>query len=124
MRVRSLDDRQTPRSRCRNRARGFGPLIAGVGEDRLDERKSFSCMAQNQPCAVAVLHIVGVDDDVQQQAERVDEDVALATRDFLSGVKTLRIERKAPFDAALALWLSMIAAVGLASRPAASRTAT
>jgi hypothetical protein len=39
-------------------------------------------------------------------------------------VQALRVERRAPFCAALALWLSMIAAVGLASSSAAARTAT
>ena len=123
VRVGSFDDHQTPRSGRCNRACGFRSLIAGVGENGLDERKSPAGVLENQPRPVAILHIVGVDDDVQQQTERIDEHMALAPRDFLSGVEALRIKRKAPFGAALALWLSMIAAVGLASRPAASRTA-
>jgi hypothetical protein len=60
----------------------------------------------------------------QQQAERINEDVALATRNLLARIKALRVERGPPFCAPLALWLSMIAVVGLASRPACSRTAT
>lgn len=124
MRVGSFDDRQTPRSGGRNRAGGFRPLIASIRKDRFDERKSPARVSENQPRSVAILHTVGMDDDVQQEAERVDKDMALAARDFLAGIEALRIERRAPFEAALALWLSMIAAVGLASRPAASRTAT
>jgi hypothetical protein len=65
-----------------------------------------------------------MDHDAQHQAERVDENVPFAPRDLLARVITLRIDRRPPFCAALALWLSMIAAVGLASRPSASRVAT
>jgi hypothetical protein len=35
-----------------------------------------------------------MDDDVQQEAERVDEDVALATRDLLACVIARRIDRR------------------------------
>jgi hypothetical protein len=48
----------------------------------------------------------------------------LAAGDFLARIVTLRVDRGPPFCAALALWLSMIAALGLASRPACSRQLT
>jgi hypothetical protein len=54
--------------------------------------------------------------DAQQEAERVDQDVALATRDLLASIIALRVERRPPFCAALPLWLSMIATLGLALR--------
>jgi hypothetical protein len=57
-------------------------------------------------------------------AERIDEDMTLATRDLLARIEALWVEQGPPFGAPLALWLSMIAVVGLASRPACSRTAT
>jgi hypothetical protein len=63
-----------------------------------------------------------MDDDVQQQAERVDDDMPLAARDLLAGAIALRVDRGALFCAALALWLSRIATVGSELRPAASRT--
>jgi hypothetical protein len=44
-----------------------------------------------------------MDDDVQQEAERVDQDVPLAARDLLARIEALRVERAAPFCAALAL---------------------
>jgi hypothetical protein len=62
--------------------------------------------------------------DREQQAERIGQQVALAACDLLGGIVAGRVERSAPFCAALAVWLSMMAVVGLASRPAASRTAT
>jgi len=74
--------------------------------------------------AIAILNIGGMDRYAQQQAERIDEDMALATRDFLARIEALRVEEGPPFCAPLALWLSMIAVVGLASHLACSRTAT
>jgi hypothetical protein len=35
--------------------------------------------------------------NAQQQAERIDEDMALASRDFLARIEALRVERRAPF---------------------------
>lgn len=126
MQVATLDDLQDPASGVGD---GFGHLcsliaVAGIGEDALDEGKRATGCAQEIASPVPVLHIAGMDHDTQQEAERVDEDVALAARDLLACIKALRIERSPPFCAALALWLSMIAAVGLASRPACSRTVT
>jgi hypothetical protein len=60
---------------------------------------------------------------VHQQALRIDEDVALLALDPLAGIETMRV-RDPPFSALLTLWLSMIAAVGEASRPACSRQST
>jgi len=65
-----------------------------------------------------------VDESVHQQALRVDEDMSLFAFDLLARVEARRINRSAPFSALLTLWLSMIAAVGLASREAASRHLT
>jgi hypothetical protein len=101
------------------------PLISGVGEDPLDERKQGSrALVEDQRGPVAILDIGGMDGNAQQQSERVDEDVTLAAGDLLARIVTLRINRGPPFCAALALWLSMIAAVGLVARPSCSRIAT
>jgi hypothetical protein len=58
---------------------------------------------------------------VHQKALRIDEDVALLALDLLAGVVARRVDRRPPFSALFTLWLSIIAAVGLASREAASR---
>ncbi len=71
--------------------------------------------------SVAILHAGRVHIHVQQQAERVDEDVALAPKDLLARVQAMWVKRVPPFTAPLALYASMIAIVGLASRPAFSR---
>lgn len=118
----ALDDLDPPTPGAESGSRDAWPLIAGIGEDALNEgEEAAGASIENQPRPVAVLNIAGVDDDVQQKAERIDQDVALAPGDLLARVKPLRVKRGAPFCALLALWLSMIAAVGLASRPSRSR---
>jgi hypothetical protein len=62
-----------------------------------------------------------MDHGAQEQAQRVDQDVPLLAFDLLACVKALRVDARAPFSALFTLWLSMIAAVGLASLPACSR---
>jgi len=54
----------------------------------------------------------------QEKSERIDSDMALAPVDLLAGIVTA----DPPFSVVFTLWLSMIAAVGLASRPSRSRT--
>ena len=73
------------------------PLVGGIGEDALDERERASSPAQQFAGAVAILHIGGMNDDAQQQTKRVDEDVALATRDLFARIIALRVKRGAPF---------------------------
>ncbi len=64
------------------------------------------------------------DGDTAMTERFCDEDVALAPRGLLARIEALRVERSPPFCAPLALWLSITAADGLASRPSRSRTAT
>jgi hypothetical protein len=63
-------------------------------------------------------------DGLQHQPLRIDEDVAFFAVDLLAGVKRVRIDRAPPFSALFTLWLSITAAVGLASRPICSRHLT
>src|SRR5438045_3833975 len=93
----ALDDLQHPTTGAGSRSRGARSLIAGVGEDALDEgEEAAGASIENQPRPVAVLNIAGMDDDVQE-AERIDEDVALAPGDLLARIKPLRVKRAAPF---------------------------
>jgi hypothetical protein len=57
---------------------------------------------------------------VNQQTLRIDEDVTLLALDLLARIVTRRI-MDPPFSALFTLCESMTAAVGLASRPMASR---
>ena len=73
-------------------------LISGIGEDALDKGKEAArALIENQPRPVAILYVRGMNDDIQEKAERIDEDVPLAARDLLARIKALRVERGAPF---------------------------
>jgi len=122
--VGTLDDLQTPRTGARDRGGHLRPLIAAIGIDARDEREAPPGPAQEIQGAVAVLDAGGMDDDVQQEAERVDEDVPLAPERLLARIVARRIDRGPPFRAPRAVWLSMMATLGLASRPACSRVST
>ena len=98
MQLVSLDDFQRPGAGLCDGCGRLGSLVAGVGEDALDEgEEAARTLVKNQSRAIAILHIGRVDDDVQQEAERVDENVALAARDLLARIEALRVERRAPF---------------------------
>ena len=125
MQLAAFDDLEFPSAGLCNRAGGLRRLISGVGEDAFDERVEAARAAiEHEPRTVTILDTCGVDDNVQEEAERIDENVPLATLDLLARVIARRIDRRPPFCAPLALWASMMAAVGLASRPSRSRVAT
>lgn len=77
--------------------RHFPSGVSAVSEDTLDEREQSSRLAQQMEGAVAVLNIGRMNDDVQQEAQRVDQDVPLATFDLLTRVVARRIEPRPPF---------------------------
>ena len=94
----ALDDLDHPTASAGGGLRDPWPLITGIGEDALNEGKEAARAAiENQANPVAVLKVGGMNDDIQQEAERVDEDVTLAPGDLLAGIKALRIKRGAPF---------------------------
>jgi len=71
--------------------------IAAISKDALDEREQSSRLAQQLKCSITVLNIGGMNDDVQQQTQRVDQDVPLATLDLLARIVARRIEPRPPF---------------------------
>lgn len=94
----ALDDLQLPGAGLGNGCGCFRSLVASIGEDAVDEREEAAgALIEHEPRAIAILYISGVDNHVQQETERIDEDVPLATRDLLARIKALRIERGAPF---------------------------
>jgi hypothetical protein len=96
-------------------------LIAAVGEQFSKKRKFSKQGPQNETAAVAVLNVGGMDDRVQQQTYGVNENMPFLALDLLARIIAVRINAAPPFSPAFTLWLSMTAAVGLASRAAASR---
>jgi hypothetical protein len=123
--LRSPDEVQPPTAAAPCRGGGAWPLVSSVGEDGEDEGEQRSrTVIQHQRRTVAVLDVGRVHHDVQQQSERVDEDVVFDALDLLARIKPERVDRRAPFSAALTDLLSRMAAVGLASFPAHSRQAT
>jgi hypothetical protein len=65
-----------------------------------------------------------MDDRVQQQTLGVDKDVSFLTLDQFTRIEPVGINTGPPFSALFTLWLSMMQAVGLASRSAFSRHST
>ena len=125
MQLGALDDLDNPAAAISCGKRHAWSPITGIGEDLLDEGPERArAFIEHQARAVAVLNVGGMNRDTQEQAKRVDEDMPLAARNFLGAVKALRIEMGPPFGAPFTLWLSMMAAVGLASRSSIPRTAT
>jgi hypothetical protein len=100
------------------------PLITAISEDALNKREASSCLAQHRAGSIAILHIGRRYSHAQQQTEGINEDMPLAAGDLFARIEALRVEPSAPFCAASAVWLSMMATDGLASRPARSRVST
>lgn len=97
MKFGALDDLDLPASGRRDRLGHFRALISGIGEYLFDEWEAPPHPPQEIAGAIAVLNVGGQDAHPEQEAERVDEDVALATRNLLARVEALRINRGAPF---------------------------
>ena len=94
----ALDDLDLPRAGPGDGRGCLRSLVAGIGEDALDEGKEAArAPIEHERRAVAVLHVGRMDDDVQQEAERIDENVPFAARDLLARIEALRVERRAPF---------------------------
>ncbi len=96
-------------------------FIGAVGEQFCQERKQAEQCREQRQAAIAILNIGGGDQAVQQQALGVDQNVALFALDQLARIEPVRIDARPPFSALFTLWLSMMQAVGLASRSAFSR---
>ena len=100
------------------------PLIGAVRKQLRKERKPTEQRRQQRDAAVAILDIGGMNDGLQQQTQGVYENMALLALDLFARIIAIRIDAGPPFSAPFTLWLSMMAAVGLASRSACSRHAT
>ena len=121
--VRALDDLQ---SHLLSSQIGGEPVsaVAAIGKDVLDEREQAAGLLDKLRGAVPVLNAGRDRLDAKQQSYRIDDRVALDALDLFARVVANGIAAAPPFSVALTAWASMIAAVGEASRPSASRQAT
>jgi len=97
------------------------PLIGAVGEQLCEKGEQSEQRRQQSGSAVAILNVGGGDDAAQEQTLRIDQNVPLLAFDQFARIKAGRIDADPPFSALFTLWLSMMQAVGLASRFALSR---
>src|SRR5690606_18294178 len=89
--------------------------VARIGEDRQQLGVvHLGHLLQNLPPTIAVLHAGGSDRDRENQPERVDEEVPLASGDLLPGVVAPALPL---FSATRTDWLSRMAALGWVRRP-------
>src|SRR6266436_7856954 len=101
--------------------RKFRPFISAVDEQRLQKWKHAEQCRHDESAAIAILDIGRMNNGVEQQAYCVDKNVPLLALDLLARIVPVRINARPPFSALFTLWLSMMAAVGLAFRCARSR---
>jgi len=98
MQLIAFDDLHFPSAGLGDGGGGFWSLVAGIGENALDEREQTArAPIEHERRAIAILHVGRMNDDVQQQTERVDENMPFTARNLLARVKALRVERRAPF---------------------------
>jgi Uncharacterised protein family (UPF0149) len=102
----------------------FRSLKAAVGKQPFQERIHPEQCRKKQNTAVAVLDIGRMNNRVQQQTQRIYENMALLALGLFTRIIAMRIDAGPPFSALFTLWLSMMAAVGLASRSPCSRHST
>ena len=79
------------------------PLIGAVGKQLLEEWIPTEQRRQQCDAAIAILDAGGMDDGVQQQTQRIDENMPLLALDQLAGIEPVRIDAGPPFSALFTL---------------------
>ena len=98
-------------------------LVAAVRKDMFDEGEQPARVFDQLRSSVPILDVCRDCLDSKKQSYGIDKRVAFDAFDFFARIVANRIPAAAPFSVALTAWVSMIAAVGEASRPSASRQA-
>jgi hypothetical protein len=78
-------------------------LIGAVGKQLLKEWKLAEQRGEQQEAAIAILNVGGMDDGVEQETERIDENMPLLALDQLAGIEAMRIDAAPPFSALFTL---------------------
>ena len=76
----------------RERLLELRPLIAAVGKQLFQERIHPEKGCKKQDAAVAILNIGGVNDRVEQQTQRIYENMALLALDLFARIIAMRID--------------------------------
>ena len=79
------------------------PLISAVGKQLFEEWKLTEQRCQQCDATIAVLNAGGMDDGVQQQTQRVDENIPLLALDQFACIEPVRIDASPPFSALFTL---------------------
>jgi len=109
-----FDDPAVPADRPVHKLSG----ITAVGPDHFKAPPSRTELLDQQLAAVTVLNVGRVNDQREDQAECVNDDMALTPLGFLARI----VPSVAPFSAVLTDWLSMMPALGVGLRPSSIRT--
>ena len=115
--VAAANDHQCPSSEL------LDPLfqLPGVGgvDPQCFQSRALETDLLNQPTRpIAILDVGAVHHDANGQSQGIDDKMAFASFNLLASVETAL---RPPFSPVLTDWLSMIAALGAASRPSISR---
>ena len=97
------------------------PLVSTVGEEFLQKWEAAKQGSKDQRAAIPILDTGRMNHGMKQEPYRIDKDVAFLALYFFARVITRWVDAGPPFSAPFTLWLSITHAVGLASRPIASR---
>jgi len=97
------DDLEAPRTEPGHRCGGGFAGIGAIGDDAGQTPALCGDALQHEGCTVPVLNAGRMDGLGEDQAERVDEDVALLAPDLLCRVIARRIDARPPFSAPLTL---------------------
>jgi len=79
------------------------PLIGAVGKQLDEEWELTEQRRHDENAAVAILDTGGMHDGVQQQTERIDQNMPLLALDQFARIEPVRIDVRPPFSALLTL---------------------
>ncbi len=117
MRLRAFDDFNDPAVPADRPIYKLSGITA-IGPDHFKAPPSRAQLLDQQLAAVTILDVGRVNDQREDQAKRVNNDMALAPLGFLARI----VPSVAPFSAVLTDWLSMMPALGVDLRPSSIRT--
>ena len=109
-----LDEAPVPAARPIDEPAG----VTAICKDQLQAAETGSQLSNQQLTAVAVLNIGRMNNQGDDQTDRVDDQMTLATQDFLARV----VPTIPPFSAVFTDWLSMMPTLGVGLRPSFRRT--